>query len=122
MTMPNERLRSICWGSETLADIAADTALDGAVRVRAQTLLRRHPTQAYLAELLAAGRPLSASAADALRDTRMLLEGVRYSGAGSTGVRQAVVQTLRHYPDTLVIKALRQAEDLRAWLADEVGA
>lgn len=49
-----------------------------------------HPTQVYLAELMATGRPLSASAADTLRGTRMLLEGVCYSGAGSTGMRQAL--------------------------------
>lgn len=122
MTMPHERLLAVRRGTATLAALAEDAVLDEQIRNRAQTLQRRHPTQTRLAELLASGEPMSASMADALRDTFALLSDVRYSGAGSDAIRNAVVNTLLHYPDTMEIQALRQAVDLRGWLAEEARA
>lgn len=119
MIMPHERLLAIRRGIATLAALAEDAVLDEQVRNRAQALQRRHPTQTRLAEMLASGDPMSASMADALRDTFALLSDVRYSGTGSDAVRNAVVHTLQHYPDTVEIQAIRQAANLRGWLAEE---
>jgi len=122
MTMPHERLLAIRRGAATLAELATDVGLDESVRIRAQALQRRHPTQTRLDELLASGDPMSASMADALRDTFALLSDVRYSGTGSDAVRNAVVHTLLHYPNTMEVQALRQAADLRDWLTEEARA
>jgi hypothetical protein len=53
MTMPDERMRAIRYGFETLNEAVCDNTLPQALRDGAQSVLRRYPTSAQLEELLA---------------------------------------------------------------------
>lgn len=119
MTMPNERMRALRWGSELLGELVLDTTLPEAIRVRARDLVPAYPVPQALEKLLADDTSaLPQTWVAAMTDALDLFEEIRLGLHGSEETRES----LRHFPDEGTIRLMGKAEKawpLAGWLAPE---
>ena len=111
MTMPNERMRSLRWGSELLGELVLDTTLPEALRVRARDLVPAYPVPHALVKLL--GDDTSAlpqTWVAAMTDALDLFAEIRRGLHGSEATRKSLRFTLRHFPDEGTIRQMGKAE------------
>jgi hypothetical protein len=100
MTMPDERMRAIRFGFETLNDAACDKTLPPALRERAQVLLQSYPRTAQLEALLThEGATLPSEWGEALNAARSFFKEMRRHPEATEAQIWSVTGTLRHFPD-----------------------
>lgn len=117
MTMPDERMRAVGWGSELLGQIASDTALPDTMIGAAKRVALNYPTPQALEDRLrsdAAGLPSEWTSA--LLEALELFDEMRVGALGSTSTRSHLLYTLRHFPDQMTIRAMSRTPRLHEWL------
>ena len=98
MTTPDERMRALRFGRETLSDLADRTDLPARIRIGATEVLQRYPAHDDLVALLETESLLLPSAwAEALRDARSLLEEVGRMRNLPEGMPFCILAALRHF-------------------------
>lgn len=99
MTMPDERMKSLRWAYELLAEIDLDQTIRGDLRGRARAIASRFPTPEELQALITSNSTsLPGSFAEAIESARDLFTDIQGSSTGSSTTRKSVLYTLRHYP------------------------
>jgi hypothetical protein len=110
MTTPDERVRAIGWGAETLQELQQDKSVPASLREDARTLSVRYPRVSDLVALVDTGaREFPVAAGSAIESARLLFEHVQLGSYGSTETRRRLLYTLRHFP-------------LRGWAVDAANA
>jgi hypothetical protein len=116
MTMPDERMRAIRFGFETLTEAVCDNTLPQALRDRAQSVLRRYPTTAQLEELLTHdSATLPPDWGEALNDARCFFHELRRRPDATEAQSWSIAVTLRHFPDEGNIKHFVSVATLQEW-------
>ena len=120
MTTPDDRMRALRFGRETLSDLTDRTDVPDRIRAGAAGVLQRYPTQGDLVALLETDALVLPSAwADALRDARSLLEEVGRLHSLPEGMPFCILATRRHFPEPWLLDVLSRGPVLMTWLAHE---
>ena len=120
MTTPDERMRALRFGRETLSALTDRTDVPDRIRAGAAGVLQRYPTQGDLVALLETDALVLPSAwADALKDARSLLEEVGRLISLPEGMPFCILATLRHFPEAWLIDVVSRGPVLMPWLAHE---
>ena len=120
MTTPDERMRAIRFGRETLSDLTTRTDVSARIRTMADEILQRYPTHDDLVGFLETQCLVFPRGwADALRDARRLLQKVGRSRAFPAGTPFLVLATLRHFPDEGLLECVSRGPVAMTWLAHE---
>lgn len=125
MTMPDERMRSLRWGCELLADLQRDPLLAPAWRDRASVIALNYPSPAELLALIEANAveptPMPPRFGQAIDEALVLFKAVRFAseGAGSHKTRHDLLYTLRHFPCPGSWRLL--GADAQSWIVADVG-
>jgi len=120
MTTPDERMRALRFGRETLSDLTDRTDVPARIRTAAAGVLQRYPTHDGLVALTeTASLVLPSAWADALKDARTLLEEVGRLRSLPTGMPFSIVATLRHFPEAWLLDVVSRGPVLMPWLAHE---
>jgi hypothetical protein len=120
MTTPDERMRALRFGRETLSDLTDRTDVPARIRAGAAEVLQRYPTHDDLVALLETESLVLPTAwADALRDARSLLEEVGRMGNLPAGMPFCILATLRHFPEAWLLDVVSRGPVLMTWLAQE---
>ena len=120
MTTPDERMRAIRFGRETLSDLTTRTDVSVQTRTVAGEILERYPTHDDLVGFLETQRlVLPHEWADALRDARKLLETVGLSRDLPEGAPFFILATLRHFPEEGLLECVSRGPVALTWLAHE---
>lgn len=98
MTTPEERLRNLLWGAETLAELLADQTLPAEIRNEAAELLRGYPSAERI--------QLCTNSSDfwklknefsALAAAKKLFQRAQYHPSSSEQLRRELMVVLRHF-------------------------
>lgn len=120
MTTPDERMRALRFGRETLSDLTDRTDLPARIRIGATEVLQRYPAHDDLVALLETESLLLPSAwAEALRDARSLLEEVGRMRNLPEGMPFCILAALRHFPEAWLLDVVSRGPVLMPWLAHE---
>ena len=118
--MPDERMRAVRFGWETLNEVVGDNSLPAATRQRAQSVLQHYPRTADLMQLLKAERAtLPPDWAAALIAAQALLKNLRRQSGTTDTLRRSIDVTLRHFPDDGLIELLASSQHFTEWLQPE---
>ena len=120
MTTPDERMRAIRFGRETLSDLTTRTDLSARIGTLAGEILQRYPTHDDLVGFLAnQSLVFPREWANALRDARKLFQEVGRSRDFPAGTPFFILATLRHFPDDGLLECLTRGPVVMTWLAPE---
>lgn len=120
MTTPDERMRALRFGRETLSDLKDRTDVPARIRAGAGEVLQRYPTHDDLVALIETESLVLPKAwAGALKDARTLLEEVERLRSLPTGMPFSILATLRHFPEAWLLDVVSRGPVLMPWLAHE---
>lgn len=120
MTTPDERMRALRLGRETLSALTDRGDLPARIRTGASEVLQRYPTHDDLVALIETESLVLPNVwADALKDARSLLEEVQRLRILPTGMPYSILATLRHYPEAGLLDAVSREPVVMTWLAHE---
>jgi len=120
MTTPDERMRALRFGRETLSDLTDRTDVPARIRAGAGEVLQRYPTHDELVALIETeSLVLPNEWAGALKDARTLLEEVERLRSLPTGMPFSILATLRHFPEAWLLDVVSRGPVLMPWLAHE---
>lgn len=120
MTTPDERMRALRFGRETLSELIDRTDVPARIRTGAAEVLQRYPTQDDLLALLETqSQVLPRAWADALKDARSVLEDVGRLRSFSAVTPFCILATLRHYPEAGLLDVVSRGPVVMTWLAND---
>ena len=120
MTTPDERMRALRFGRETLSELIDRTDMPPRIRTGAAEVLQRYPTHDDLVALLETESLVLPSAwADAFKDTRSLLQEVGRMRNLRVGMPFCILAILRHFPEAWLLDFVSRGPVLMPWLAQE---
>jgi hypothetical protein len=120
MTMPDEQMRALRFGGETLNEVVGDNSLPAATRQRAQSALQHYRRPADQMCLPTAERAtLPPDWAAALTAVQALLRDLRRQPGMTDTLRRSIDVTLRHFPDEGLIERLASLQHCAECLQPE---
>ena len=120
MNMPDEHMRALRFGGDTLNGVVGDNSLRAATRQRAQSALQHYSRTADQMCLPTAElATLPPDWAAALTAVQALLRDLQQQPGMTDTLRRTIHVTLRHFPDEGLIERLASLQHFAEWLQPE---